>query len=319
MADKNITIWNDNQYTDNYRLSFDTVDDNPPEKLVLTEKDDDKNNAPEKWRFEVVGKEYIDNADQNLQTQIDDVVTRVDDIETKNTEQDTRLDDIETKNTEQNNRLDAIEQKNDEQDTHLTDIDTKNDEQDNRLDSIETKDIEQDNRLDSLDGGQTGQDGKIAQIENEIADDVSKLVELTVPYSIDDYDNGLYRIEANFRVHTDTQIFTIPVMGLMVVTESDGVKETYFNMTKSDVSSGNVGDVNVSYFNGNLDLNAIINRDTAKVYTDMDLTDFTYDKVSSGSVDPSFFVLKTGDFMTGNLDMQGNDILNITVNNPLEQ
>ena len=318
MANKNIVIWNDNQYTDNYRLSFDTVDDAPPEKLILTEKDDDKNNPPEKWRFEIVGKTYIDNADQNLQTQIDDLDERVTAVEEKNVEQDGRLDAIETKNTEQDGQLDAIEAKNTEQDTEIEALKQKDIEQDGRLELVEEKNIEQDVRLDALDGGQDGQDGRITIIENEIENDVCKLVELTTPYMVENFPIGLYRVEANFRVHTFTQIFVVPVMGLMVVSESSSVKETYFNMTKSDTSPGNIGDVNVSYFDGNVDLNAIINRDTSKVYSTMDLTDFTYEEINTGGIDPGLFVLKDGDFMTGNLDMQDNEILGISVDNPLE-
>lgn len=243
---KNVTIWNDNQYTDNYRLSFDVDGENPPEKLVLTETDDDKNNPPEKWRFEIVGKEYIDNADANLQTQIDDATTRITAVEEKNVEQDSRLEVLEESDRVQDNRLDLIEAKNVEQDDEITTIKAKDEEQDSRLDLVESKNTEQDSRLDALDGGQTGQDGRIDTIENEIQNDICKLAELTLPYPMDVFPIGLYRVEANFRVHTTSQIFVVPVMGIMVVIENSNVTETYFNMTKSEVSAGNIADVNVS-------------------------------------------------------------------------
>lgn len=64
-------IWNDNQHTDNYELSFDFEDDKKPEKIVLSNRDDDRGyNNPKRWEFEIVGKDYIDNADAALQSQI---------------------------------------------------------------------------------------------------------------------------------------------------------------------------------------------------------------------------------------------------------
>lgn len=71
MATQRVDIWNDNLYTDNYRLFFDEIDPDKPEKIILTKKDDDRNNAPNKWEFVIVDKEYIDEADQYLQNQID--------------------------------------------------------------------------------------------------------------------------------------------------------------------------------------------------------------------------------------------------------
>lgn len=70
MVNKGI-IWNDNQNTDNYELSFEFLDDKKPEKIVLSNRDDDKgyDNA-KRWEFEIVGKDYIDNADAALQNQI---------------------------------------------------------------------------------------------------------------------------------------------------------------------------------------------------------------------------------------------------------
>lgn len=68
---RKVDIWNDNVYTDNYRLFFDDLDTEKPEKIVLTKFDDDKNNPPNKWEFEIVDKEYIDTADAILQAQID--------------------------------------------------------------------------------------------------------------------------------------------------------------------------------------------------------------------------------------------------------
>lgn len=68
---KKVDIWNDNIYTDNFRLFFDDLDITKPEKIILTKADDDKNNPPNKWEFEIVDKEYIDTADAILQAQID--------------------------------------------------------------------------------------------------------------------------------------------------------------------------------------------------------------------------------------------------------
>lgn len=66
-----VTIWNDNQQTDNYRLGFSFEDEKKPEKIVLSNRDDDRGyNNPHRWEFEIVDKAYIDDADAHLQTQI---------------------------------------------------------------------------------------------------------------------------------------------------------------------------------------------------------------------------------------------------------
>lgn len=66
----NFIIWNDNHLTDNFRLLFELLDNNPPESIKLKCYDDDRQGQPEKWVFEIVDKGYIDRADALLQTQI---------------------------------------------------------------------------------------------------------------------------------------------------------------------------------------------------------------------------------------------------------
>ena len=68
---KNCTIWNDNYSTDNYRLGFEFEDDNKPNEIILSNRDDDKNLDSLRWEFKIVDKEYIDRSDTNLQNQID--------------------------------------------------------------------------------------------------------------------------------------------------------------------------------------------------------------------------------------------------------
>lgn len=76
---KKVDIWNDNIYTDNFKLFFDDLITEKPDKIILTKSDDDKNNAPNKWEFEIVDKEYIDNADEILQQQIDSINSEIED------------------------------------------------------------------------------------------------------------------------------------------------------------------------------------------------------------------------------------------------
>lgn len=66
----NFIIWNDNHLTDNFRLLFDLLNDNPPESIKLKCYDDDRQGQPEKWVFEIVDKGYIDRAVALLQAQI---------------------------------------------------------------------------------------------------------------------------------------------------------------------------------------------------------------------------------------------------------
>ncbi|MCF2640690.1 hypothetical protein I6E31_12040, partial [Fusobacterium varium] len=61
------------------------------------------------------------------------------------------INDINSKNTDQDNRLDKIDEKNQTQDNRLDKIDEKNQVQDNRLDKIDEKNQTQDNRLDKID------------------------------------------------------------------------------------------------------------------------------------------------------------------------
>lgn len=66
-----VTIWNDNQHTDNYRLGFEFQDENKPDEIILTNRDDDKGyNNPHRWEFKIIDKDYVDNADRLLQNQI---------------------------------------------------------------------------------------------------------------------------------------------------------------------------------------------------------------------------------------------------------
>lgn len=95
---KSCTIWNDNQFTDNYRLGFDFEDDKKPDKIVLSNRDDDRGyNNPVRWEFEIVDKKYIDDADANLQRQITENVTRIADHETRITNNEHELADHETR------------------------------------------------------------------------------------------------------------------------------------------------------------------------------------------------------------------------------
>lgn len=73
----NFIIWNDNHLTDNFRLLFDLLNDNPPESIKLKCYDDDRQGQPEKWVFEIVDKGYIDRADALLQTQITTNATNI--------------------------------------------------------------------------------------------------------------------------------------------------------------------------------------------------------------------------------------------------
>ena len=95
---KSCTIWNDNQYTDNYRLGFDFEDDKKPNKIVLSNRDDDRGyDNPVRWEFEIVDKKYIDDADANLQRQITENATRIADHETRITHNEHELADHETR------------------------------------------------------------------------------------------------------------------------------------------------------------------------------------------------------------------------------
>lgn len=89
---KSCTIWNDNQYTDNYRLGFDFEDDKKPDKIVLSNRDDDRGyDNPVRWEFEIVDKKYIDDADANLQRQITENATHIADHETRITNNETNI------------------------------------------------------------------------------------------------------------------------------------------------------------------------------------------------------------------------------------
>jgi len=274
-------IWNDNRNTDNYQLYFDQEDTElAPDSITLTAKDDDKNNPPIKWEFEIVSRDYIDTADEYLQVQIDDINLQVETIKAKDVEQDERLDAIELKNVEQDDRLDAIDGLNGQQTGRLDLIEQKNVEQDERLDNIDEKNADQDETLREHSDNISALNTQVADIKNEISDDVCKLVETSAPYTVADFPIGIYRVHANLRVHLQTQVIAIPVMGIMTVSIDSAVKETYFNLTKSEITTGNVADVNVSYFNGNIDMSALINRYAlSQGFVRLDLTDFTYDSI----------------------------------------
>lgn len=111
-----VTIWNDNQQTDNYRLGFSFEDEKKPEKIVLSNRDDDKGyNNPHKWEFEIVDKKYIDDADTVLQTQITTNQQNIQNnanniqINTQNIAANTtQLQDHENRITQNSNDLNAL-------------------------------------------------------------------------------------------------------------------------------------------------------------------------------------------------------------------
>lgn len=273
MADRKVQIWNDNNLTKNYELYFVRPQNTAPDVLSLAEYDQALTEHVHNWQVDFVGKNYVDAGDENLQTQINNHEERITDIEAEQIVQNTRLDTIEAEQVVQNTRLDDIEAKNIEQDNRLDAIDGLNGDQQGRLDLIEEKNEEQDLRLDD-------HEDRIVTIETEISDDVSKLVELTKPYTVADYPIGLYRVGANLQIEMETQTYVVPVMGVMTVNITENVKETYFTMAKSDITPGNIADVNVSYFDGNVDLSALLNRETHTLgFVTMNLTDFVYEKI----------------------------------------
>lgn len=70
-----INIWNDNQFDGdnnfNYRLFFDEITPDRPDLIVLAKYTQDKNIPEEKWIFPLISKDYVDVADELLQSQID--------------------------------------------------------------------------------------------------------------------------------------------------------------------------------------------------------------------------------------------------------
>lgn len=107
---KSCTIWNDNQYTDNYRLGFDFEDDKKPDKIVLSNRDDDRGyDNPVRWEFEIVDKKYVDDADANLQRQITENANRIADHETRITNNEHTLADHETRITDNTNSINTVQ------------------------------------------------------------------------------------------------------------------------------------------------------------------------------------------------------------------
>lgn len=173
MATQRVDIWNDNLYTDNYRLFFDEIDPDKPEKIILTKKDDDRNNAPNKWEFVIVDKEYIDEADQHLQNQID-------------------------------------------------------------------------------------------IINEEIADDYCKLIEVEIDFTIPTVEWGNYRIEATGNLHrTDGSIVQCHLEGLMLAEPVNDTVDVRFQMQKTSIGIYGLATLTVVYYQGKAKMYAIVSRDLA--------------------------------------------------------
>ena len=64
-------IWNDNIRQGNFKLYFDDIDPEKPEKIVLKKTTEDRQPPVKIWEFEMVDKQYVDDADAYLQMQID--------------------------------------------------------------------------------------------------------------------------------------------------------------------------------------------------------------------------------------------------------
>lgn len=321
---KKIPIWNDNIDSTNYQLSFDSEDKAAPDVVTLTATEQDEK-GDQLWKVDLVGKDYVDKGDANLQSQIDEHTERLDtvdetldnhrkDIETimeTDQRQDVTLTDHELRIVSLEGDMSGVKAVNDIQDKQL-------EEHEKALESLLGTDGEQNGRIDAAENA-------IDTINKTISDDVCRLVETTTAYTIsDNLLPGFYRTEANARIHlSDGTIEVSPVMGYLAVVVENEVKEIYFNLLKSDISRGNIFSIEVSYFNGQLDMAALVNRETeAKGFLTMDLVDLTTDRIIVGSdrddvqdeaLEKLFSAMdekvnRSGDTMTGNLDMGNNFI-----------
>ena len=123
------------------------------------------------------------------------IESRLDDIESKNSEQDQRLDTVENSNTTSEQRLDDIEAKDTEQDTRLDNAESKNTEQDNRLDAIEAEQSTQNTQITNNTNTNNQQDTRLDAIESEQTTQNSNINSNTVKNS--EQDARLDALEAN--------------------------------------------------------------------------------------------------------------------------
>ena len=166
--EKKLNIWNDYQNQKNYDLSFNSVDDNAPDHIVLKETKDDRGKNGEQWNFKIVSKDYIDTKNAEQDETARQQQAQITEHDHKIREQEEKIVKIEEKNTEQDGKISELETKNTEQDGKISELENKNSEQDNKL-------LEHENRLEQLDGGHTSNLGKIGEIETKLDDHSGRL------------------------------------------------------------------------------------------------------------------------------------------------
>lgn len=290
-------IWNDNILTDNYEMSFVNEDGVLPNRISLINRDDDVNDPAEKWRFDFVSQQYVDQQNQTQDT-------RLDNIEQINTEQNTRLDNIEQVNTEQNTRLENIEQLNTLQEGRLDVIERINGEQTARIDTHE----ERLNNIDGLNGTQNGRltdaEGNITQLQTdvrnintEINTHVSKLCEYRTTKDIT-LDTGLYLVTANlvFR-RTNTTHQSIPMRGVLSVREEHGEKKLYGTLHNSDELNGTFADCRATIVDSNVNLSTLTTIAENAQYSTLDIVDLEYIKLDT-LTNPNAIMIRANNMYT---------------------
>lgn len=223
--EKKLNIWNDYQNQKNYDLSFKTVEDNPPDHIILKETKDDRGKNGTEWEFKIVSKVYIDTKNAEQDETARQQQAQITEHSHTFREHEEKIVKVEEKNTEQDNKLSEIENKNTEQDNKLSEIENKNTEQDGKL-------TEHENRLEQLDGGHTSNLGKIGEIETTLDDHKGRLELLeteTETYNTRVYkknlspmelklDNVLSLVKATISIYTKSgETFTSHLSGLYIV------------------------------------------------------------------------------------------------------
>lgn len=284
---KKITIWNDNQNTDNYNLYFED-NEQSPNNITLISKDDDKNGENEKWRFDIVSKDYIDTKNNEQDAFITDVSNLANNNSVniglnrdKNIEQDTNINNLQILTTTIMGDVSTLNGKvNNLENTQATIINT-NEEQTNKIEYNNNKITMLEERLNDIDGTNREQGGRLDHLEDEIKKIPQVVIEgdshLTTEHInfINNLNDGLHFITCIFKFTSNKGNFGVPCSGWLYKENN----KHYATLQKTNTSNCNVDNISLSFINTTLTYSFSLPKEDIKDNYNIRIDDITTQKV----------------------------------------
>lgn len=284
---KKINIWNDNQNTDNYNLYFND-EGKAPETITLISKDDDKNGDDEKWRFDIVSKDYIDTKNNEQDSFINDIsnlanvnAQNIGINRDKNIEQDTNINNLQILTTTIMGDVSTLNGKVNNLEQTQSEIIHTNEEQTHKIEDNNNKITMLEERVNDIDGTNREQGGRLDDIEEKIEKIPQVVIEgdthLTTEHInfINNLNDGLHFITCIFKFTSNRGNFGVPCSGWLYKENN----KHYATLQKTNTSNCNVDNISLSFINTTLTYSFSIPKEDVKDNYNIRIDDITTQKV----------------------------------------